>query len=271
MRGEEEVSALTISVETRDSLVDRLAAAEAQRHAIPLLTNEFPALDLRNGYAIQAAQIARKVAAGDAIIGHKTGLTSKSKQVQMGVNESIRGVLLASNLLPEPVISVSRFIHPRVEPELGILLGEDLKGPVVTPAHVYAAIRCIFPALEVIDSRYDNFKFTLADVVADNASTAGFVLGAQPLPAAGVDLGLMGVVLEKNGEVVTTGAGAAVLNHPLYAVAWLANTLLASGQHLRAGDIILAGAITAAFAVAPGDTVSAHFSGLGSLCVRVTE
>jgi 2-keto-4-pentenoate hydratase len=262
---------VSLSLETQASLVQRLLDAERQRQAIPLLTQEYPQLDLPTAYQMQSTLIAEKVAAGDRVVGHKTGLTSKSKQVQMGVNEGIRGVLCASNILPEPVISVGRFIHPRVEPELGLLLGEDLTGPVVTPAHVYAAIKCIFPALEVIDSRYDNFKFTLADVVADNASTAGVLLGPEPSSVTGKDLGLMGVVLEKNGEVVATGAGAAVLNHPLYAVAWLANSLLAAGERLRAGQIILAGAITAAFPVEPGDTVTVHLSGFSSLSVRVTD
>lgn len=262
---------MSISLDTQASLVQRLLDAEFRRQAIPLLTQEYPQLDLSAGYQIQSALVAKRVAAGDRVVGHKTGLTSKTKQVQMGVNEGIRGVLLASNILPEPVISVSRFIHPRVEPELGLLLGEDLTGPVVTPAHVYAATKCIFPALEVIDSRYDNFKFTLADVVADNASTAAVLVGPEPAPVTSVDLGLMGVVLEKNGDVVATGAGAAVLNHPFYAVAWLANALLAAGQRLKAGDIILAGAITAAFPVEPGDTVTAHFSGLSPLSIRVTE
>lgn len=261
---------MTLPPATESALVQRLLDAEARRQAIPLLTREYPGLDLPAAYCIQSALIARKVAAGDRIAGRKTGLTSKSKQVQMGVNEAIHGTVLASNLLPEPVIPVSRFIHPRVEPELALLLGADLTGPCVTPAHVFAATRCIFPALEVIDSRYDNFQFTLADVVADNASTAGVILGPEPVAPGTCDLGLMGVVLEKNGEVVATGAGAAVLGHPLYAVAWLANALLARGEHLRAGEIVLAGAITAAFPVEPGDTVTAHFSGLGSLSARAT-
>lgn len=262
---------MALTPAAQSALVNRLLEAEAARKAIGLLTGEFPDLDLASGYQIQGELAARKVAAGDPVVGRKTGLTSKSKQVQMAVNEPIHGVLFASNILPEPVVSVSRFIHPRMEPELALLLGADLTGPCVTPAHVYAATQCIFPALEVIDSRYDNFRFTLADVVADNASTAGVVLGAQPYAPGSADLGLMGVVMEKNGQVVATGAGAAVLGHPLIAVAWMANALLARGERLRAGDVILCGAVTAAFAVEPGDVVTAHFSGLGSVSARVTE
>lgn len=261
---------MPVSSDLEAALARRLFDAEAARRAIPPLTAEYPDLDVQAAYRVQARLIELKVAAGDRVIGRKTGLTSRSKQVQMGVNEGIHGTLLASNVLPEPVVSVGRFIHPRVEPELALLLGEDLAGPAITPAHVMAATRCIFPALEVIDSRYSDFKFTLADVVADNASTAGVIVGPEPAAIGRFDLGLMGVVLEKNGEVVATGAGAAVLGHPLTAVAWLATALRRAGKPLRAGELVLAGAITAAFAVEPGDVITAHFSGLGTLSARVT-
>lgn len=224
-------------------------------------------LDVGTAYAIQRALLARKVAGGERVIGAKLGLTSLAKQVQMGVHHPIYGILTDYNLLPDGILTADRFIQPRVEPEIALLMGEDLRGPGITEYHVHAATRLVFPAIEVIDSRFADFKFTLEDVISDNASSAGMALGGMGVAPTGVDLSLIGVVLEVDGQVVATGAGAAVLGHPFRSVAWLVNQMAASGQSLRAGDIVLSGAITAAFALNPGSTATAHFDRIGSVTV----
>jgi 2-keto-4-pentenoate hydratase len=162
-------------------------------------------------------------------------------------------------------VRCERYIQPRVEPEIAFLLGRDLEGPHVTAAHVLAATEAVFGAVDILDSRYAGYAFTFNDVVADNASSAGFVLGGTPLDPYGLDLRLTGCVLEKNGELVSTAAGAAVMGHPAAAVAWLVRALAARGKGLEAGHVVLAGGLTEAVAVAPGDTVVATFDRLGSV------
>lgn len=159
-------------------------------------------------------------------------------------------------------------IHPKVEPEIAFLLGEDLVGPGVMATHVLAATKAIFPALEVLDSRFQGFQFRAADVVADNASSARLTIGGRLIPPTAIDLRLVGAVYEKNGQVVATAAGAAVLGHPAAAVAWMANKLADLGGSLRAGEIILAGALVSAVDVTAGDWVRVSFDGLGSLTLR---
>jgi 2-oxo-3-hexenedioate decarboxylase len=165
-------------------------------------------------------------------------------------------------------LATSALIHPRAEPEVAFVLAADVRGPGVTAAHVLAATQAIAPAIEVIDSRYRNFKFTLADVVADNASSAKVLLGSARVSPADLDLRLIGMVFEKNGEVVETGAGAAVLGHPANAVAWLANKLAERGGYLRAGTFVMPGALANAHPVAPGDDIRVSFDRLGSVALR---
>jgi 2-keto-4-pentenoate hydratase len=162
-------------------------------------------------------------------------------------------------------LQCDRFIQPRVEPEIAFLLGRDLDGPSVTAAHVLSATEAVFGAIDVLDSRYAGYKFTFNDVTADNASSAGFVLGGTALDPYGIDLRLTGCVLEKNGELVSTAAGASVMGHPATAVAWLVRALARRGQGLEAGQVVMAGGMTEAIPVGPGDTVVARFDRLGSV------
>jgi len=252
-----------------DAIAEHLLSAEAERREVPSLAQTHGELSLDEGYQVQDEIIARKLKAGDRLIGWKLGLTSKEKQKAMGVFEPVYGALFASTLLPECEVNVSELIHPRVEPEIAVVMGEDLEGPDVTPAQALAALRWVLPALEVIDSRYKDFKFTLPDVVADNASTARAVTGTRPVPAEGLDLATIGVVFLKNGELITTAAGAAVLGDPAIALARLANHLARRGQKLKAGQLVFTGALTAATFVAPGDVVEARFAALGSVSLRV--
>jgi 2-oxo-3-hexenedioate decarboxylase len=249
-------------------LADRLDAAERARHEIVRLSEVHPGLSVADGYAIQRALIQLRVERGDPIVGMKAGLTSRAKQEAMGVHEPIYGHLCERMILDEGEdLAVAELIHPRAEPEIAFLLGAELRGPGVSADDVLAATRGIAPAIEIIDSRYRDFKFTLADVVADNASSARVVAGVWTDPA-GLDLRMIGMIFEKNGEIVETGAGAAVLGHPAFAVAWLANALAEVGESLRPGQIVMPGALANAHPVAAGDEVRASFDRLGSVTLR---
>jgi 2-keto-4-pentenoate hydratase len=184
---------------------------------------------------------------------------------QMGVEQSDFGHLTDAMFLTdtEP-IELSRYLQPRIEPEIAFVLGRDLAGPA-SAADAAAAVEFVLPALELIDSRIRDWKITLPDTVADNASSGGVVLGNNPTRLAGLDLALTGCLLARDGRVVDTGAGGAVLGNPLNALVWLANTIAAHGVTLRAGDVVLPGSITASMPVVAGQTVTASFAGLGSV------
>jgi 2-oxo-3-hexenedioate decarboxylase len=223
-------------------------------------------------YAIQDEIVNYKIANGDRLIGMKLGLTSKIKQQVMNVDEPGYGQLLASTLLPvEEPLSMASCIHPRVEPEIVFYLGEDLQGPGVTARDVLDATAAIGTGLEVIDSRFKAFNFTLADVAADNTSACKFVLGPERVhPDEIPNLAHIGCVLHHNGDPVATASGAAILGHPAEAVALLANWMYRYGYCLEAGSIILSGGMTNAVPLAVGDYVRADFGSLGSVGVRVT-
>ncbi len=247
------------------ALADVLHAAETERRAVPMLSAGHPDLDVPAAYAVQRHNVERRLAAGDRPLGFKLGLTSRAKQVAMGVAEPLWGRLTAGLLHPEEEpLDLNRYIHARVESEIAFLLGRDLEGPTATTASVLAACEGVFPALELLDSRYADFKFTLPDVVADNASAAGVVCGGRLLPPSALDVQLEGMVLRHDGEVVDTAAGAAVSGHPAAAVAWLARQ--AGG--LPAGSVVLSGGLTAPVTLRPGSTVSAEFTSLGSVTLR---
>ena len=253
-----------------EALAQRLERAQRDRVEVDRLTAACADLSVDEAYDIQDALIAGFVRGGDPVVGLKAGLTSKAKQITMGVHEPIYGQICESMVLEEgQALSVGPLIHPRAEPEIAFLLGADVRGPDVTAEHVLAATEAIVPAIEVIDSRYRNFNFTLPDVVADNASSARVVLGNQRTKPAGIDLRLIGMVFEKNGEVVETGAGAAVLDHPANAVAWLANKLAERGRFLAAGSFVMPGALANAHPVVAGDVVRVTFDRLGSLTLHV--
>lgn len=242
-----------------------LIEAARQRSAIEPLTNAYPGLDAETAYCVQDAVVHARVEAGSVVVGAKLGLTSEAKQRQMNVAEPIYGWLTDDMQLDTgEALDCSRYIQPRCEPEVAFLLADDLAGPHVLAAHVLAATALVFPAIDVLDSRFAGYRFTGSDVVADNASSAGFVLGGQGLDPRGVDLRLVGCVFERNGRLVATAAGAAVLGHPAASIAWLVRRLAARGRGLLAGQVVMAGALTEAIAVGPGDTVVARFDRLGT-------
>ncbi len=248
-----------------DLLAQELAAhlrqAREQRRAVPSLADAYPSLDLGAGYAVQMLQ--RRDFG--SLVGWKLGVTSRAKQAQVGVHEPIRGFLAVEHALDlgEP-LHVSQHIQPRTEPEIVFVMGRDLEGPGVTAVDVLAATASVAVGIEVLDSRFLDYRFTMPDVVADNASAARFVVGS-PVPAEGIDLRLVGVVLEKNGQVVATASGAASLGHPAAAVAWLVRSLAAAGEGLERGQVVLSGGLTAAVPVVAGDCVVASVDRMGSV------
>lgn len=247
------------------ALAERLWDAERERRTIPQLVAEHPELGVAIAYDVQRLNHVRRLAEGDRSLGFKLGLTSRAKQQAMGVAEPLWGRLTASLIRDEdePLV-VGELIHPRVEPEIAFLLGRDVDGATATVASVLAATEGLFPALELLDSRYDDFRFTLPDVIADNASAAGVICGGRLLAPGAIDAQLEGMVLRVDGEVVHTAAGAAVSGHPAAAVAWLA----CQAGGLPAGSIVLSGGLTAPIRLAPGMVVTAQFTNLGSVSLR---
>jgi len=248
-----------------DDFADKLLAAVRDRQGLAPLSDERD-LDEATALQVQDAVVAARVAAGHPVVGAKLGLTSVAKQQQMNVDRPLYGWLTSDMQVDTgETVRCERYIQPRVEPEIAFLLGRDLEGPSVTVAQVLASTEACFGAVDILDSRYAGYKFTFNDVTADNASSAGFVLGGTALDPYGVDLRLTGCVLEKNGELVSTAAGASVMGHPAAAVAWLVRKLAERGRGLHAGHVVMAGGMTEAIPVAPGDTVVATFDRLGSV------
>jgi len=250
--------------ELRQEIADWLLSAEGERREVEKITSKYPDLPIEEAYVIQQLLIARKEQAGERTIGFKLGLTSRAKQQMMGVHEAIYGVLTDGMLALEwESVPRERFIHPKAEPEIAFLIGEDLQGTNVTAEDVLRVTSYVAPAIEIIDSRYENFRFTLPDVVADNCSSSCFVVGSQWMDPRSTDLALAGVVMTKNGLVQTTGSGAAVLGHPAEAVAWAVNKLGEYGRGLTKGQIVLSGALTEAIPFEAGDQFQVQITGMG--------
>lgn len=246
------------------ALADRVWNAVRDRQGISSLSADEPALTVDSAYEVQELIVDRHIAASP-IAAAKLGLTSLAKQRQMNVPEPLYGWMTEAMRITE-VLPVDAFIQPRVEPEIAFYTSVELKGPDVTAADILAATAWVAPAIDVLDSRFSGYKFTLADVVADNSSAAGFVLG-EPCEPTG-DLGLTGCVFEKSGELLATAAGAAVMNHPAEAMAWFVRKLHERGHSLPAASTVLAGAWTAAEPAKPGDVFRAEFDRLGAVEVR---
>jgi 2-oxo-3-hexenedioate decarboxylase len=239
--------------------------ATRDRRPMERFTAADPDLSPVLAYRAQAHGVQLRLAAGESIIGAKLGLTSRAKQRAMRVDEPLYGWLTSSMLFePGNVVAMERLIHPRIEPEIGFLTSHELSAPATVPS-VLAATAGVMAALEVIDSRYENFDFQLPDVIADNASAAGLVLGPVLRPVTALeDLRLLGCILRHNGAIVDTASGAAVMGHPAAAIAWLVNRLGADGRSLPAGSIVLSGGLTNALPIGHGDVVSVEIDGLGT-------
>jgi 2-keto-4-pentenoate hydratase len=243
-----------------------LARAYATREPIEPLIKTFPEASVEDAYRIQQEQVRHWTASGDAVRGHKVGLASAAMQRQMGVDQPDYGHLTGSMFhLEHQPIPTSAFLQPRIEPEIAFVLGSALRGPGVTVADAVRAVDFVLPSLEIVDSRIQDWKITLFDTIADNASSGGVVLGSSPTALRDADLRLAGCVLYQNGSVAATGAGGAVLGSPLNSLVWLANTVGPLGVTLEPGHVVLPGSMTRAIPVSPGDTVVATIAGIGSV------
>ena len=263
---------ITLSREDVVRLCERIEGAQTRAYAIPKLTDEYPQMTIGDGYAVQLELRKRFLAAGHKQVGWKAGLTSKAKMIQMGVSVPSIGFLTDRMARPESsAIKTSDLVHPRVECEVAFVMKKTLKGPNCTMQDVLDATDYVLPAVEIIDSRFSGFKFDLESVVADNGSSARFVGGGRARYPGDIDLRTLGVVMEKNGEIVTMGASAAVLGHPAEAIAMLVNILDELGEELPAGSFVMSGGITEAVAVKPGDSIVARFQELGSVSMRFIE
>lgn len=250
-------------------LAERVEAAQLNAQAIQKLTDDYPQMGLADGYAVQSELRRRWLQRGHRLVGWKAGLTSKAKMLQMGVDVPSIGFLMSDMARPEnSAVRTDDLVHPRVECEVAFVTKAVLSGPDCTREQVLAATDFVLPAIEIIDSRFSGFKFDLPSVVADNGSSARYVAGGRPRDIRDIDLQTLGVVMEKNGEVVGMGASAAVLGHPADAVAMLVKVLSEMDEELPAGSFVMSGGITEAVAVKAGDSVVARYQELGSVSVR---
>jgi 2-oxopent-4-enoate/cis-2-oxohex-4-enoate hydratase len=251
---------------------DELYQALISRTPVAPLTEREPGITIDDAYRIQLRMIERRVAAGERVIGKKIGVTSKVVQDMLKVDQPDFGQLLSGMVFNEgEAVSVAKLIQPKAEAEVAFVLSRDLTGPGVTAADVLRATDFVLPCFEIVDSRIKDWKIRIQDTVADNASCGVFSLGGVRRSPRELDLALAGMVLEKNGEIVSTSTGASVQGSPVNAVAWLANTLGRLGISLKAGDVILSGSQSPLVPVKAGDSFTCSVGGLGSTSVRFVE
>jgi 2-oxopent-4-enoate/cis-2-oxohex-4-enoate hydratase len=248
---------------------DELYSALQDRSPIAPLTERHPDIGIEDAYRIQQRMIARRIEAGERIVGKKIGVTSKAVMNMLGVDQPDFGMLTDAMVysVGDP-IPASSLIQPKAEGEIAFVLKHDLMGPGVTAADVLRATEGVMACFEIVDSRIRDWKIRIQDTVADNASCGVFVLGSRLIDVRDLDLVTCGMVLEKNGEIVVTGAGAATMNSPVNAIVWLANTLGRLGIGLQAGEIVLSGALGAMVPVQAGDNLRMTVAGIGDCSVR---
>jgi 2-oxopent-4-enoate/cis-2-oxohex-4-enoate hydratase len=248
-----------------DELFDALKGCKV----VEPLTSRFPEIGIDDAYAIQQRLNARRIEAGEVIIGKKIGVTSKAVMDMLGVYQPDFGMLTDGMVYNEgEAIPAASLIQPKAEGEIAFVLKHDLVGPGVSAADVLAATEGVMACFEIVDSRIRDWKIKIQDTVADNASCGVFVLGDRLVDPRGLDLRTCGMVLEKNGEIVATGAGAAALGAPANAVAWLANTLGRLGIPLKAGEVVLSGSLAIMVPVKAGDSLRVSIGGIGGCSVR---
>lgn len=261
-----------LTAEVRGDIARALAAAEVARTPIPPLRETWPALDVVDAYEIQLLNIRQRLAAGATIKGHKVGLSSLAMQQMMNVDEPDYGHLLSDmECLEGTPVSAGAYCMPRVEVEVAFILGETLPGEGCTEADVLAATESVAPSIELIDSRIQNWNIKIGDTIADNASSAGFILGPERVRPGDIDLRSIEARLRCNGEQVAEGRSDAVLGNPVTAVAWLARKVASFGVTLEAGHVILPGSVHRAIDAHPGDSFEAEFDGLGTVRLAFTK
>lgn len=257
---------MTLSSSDIGDIATELLSRESERRDGGKITDDYPGLDLAGSYDAQAELIARRVRSGETVVGVKLGLTSRAKQIRMGITSPLTAVLTDAMSIPTGVaLAATELIHPRVEPEIVFVMRDRLQGPGITAATALAAVGSVHAGLEIIDSRFADFRFELPDVVADNASSSRYMINPDGVSPNGLDLWLEAAVLVHNGEVVDTATGAAVQGHPAEALALAANALGERGHAIEAGMLVLTGGMTDAVAVVPGDSISVRFTTLGTI------
>ena len=252
-----------------EQLGDELYGALTACQVLDPLSSRHPDITIEDAYAIQQRLIARRLGAGERVVGKKIGVTSQAVMNMLGVFQPDFGILLDGMVYNEgQPIEARTLIQPKAEGEIAFVLKKDLMGPGVTAADVMAATEGVMACFEIVDSRIRDWKIQIQDTVADNASCGVFVLGDRLVDPRDVDLATCGMVLEKNGEIVATGAGAAALGHPANAVAWLANNLGRLGMGLKAGEVVLSGSLGIMVPVQAGDSLRVTIGGIGGCSVR---
>ncbi|MGH8434360.1 MAG: 2-oxopent-4-enoate hydratase [Pseudomonas sp.] len=250
-------------------LGDELYQALCSGQTIAPLTERHPEITIEDAYHVQQQLLARRIEQGAHVVGKKIGVTSKVVMDMLDVHQPDFGYLLDTMIYNEgETIPMDSLIQPKAEGEIAFILKRDLMGPGISNADVLRATECVMPCFEIVDSRITDWKIKIQDTVADNASCGVFVLGDHAVDPRRVDLSTCGMVLEKNGEIVGTGAGAAALGSPVNAVTWLANTLGRLGIPLKAGEVILSGSLAAMFPVKAGDNLRVSIGGMGGCSVR---
>jgi 2-oxopent-4-enoate/cis-2-oxohex-4-enoate hydratase len=253
-------------------LGDELYEALAAGRTVPNLRDRAEGITNQDAYRIQARMLERRLAAGETVVGKKIGVTSKGVQNMLGVFEPDFGILTSGMVYPDGAeIPAGTLIQPKAEGEIAFVLKRDLIGPGITAADVIAATDHVSACFEIVDSRISDWDIKIQDTIADNASCGVYVLGQDKVDPRDVDLALAGMVAERNGEIVVTGAGAAVQGSPANAVAWLANTLGRLGTPLLAGETILSGALAPMYLFEPGDTLIMRVGGIGACSISFAK
>ncbi|MGX9427315.1 MULTISPECIES: 2-keto-4-pentenoate hydratase [Bradyrhizobium] len=251
-----------------ENIATRLQEAEAACRPIAPIASDIGEGRVEVAYAIQAEVTRRGIAGGRRLVGRKIGLTSKAVQQQLGVDQPDYGALFADMEIPTGErIEVARLIQPRVEAEIALVLERDLAEDHITLGELMRSTAYVVPALEVVDSRISDWKITILDTVADNGSSARYVLGASPRRLTDVDLEACGMTMTRDGAIVSVGCGAACLGHPLRAALWLARAMAKAGQPLRSGDVVLTGALGPVSPVSAGEFYEARISGFSPVSV----
>jgi len=253
-----------------DAAAKELHEARLDRSTVPTLTSRWSGMSRGDAYAVQAAGLAQRQAGGEFVVGGKLGFTSLAMQRAMGVDSPNYGWLTDAMFVHDRIISLSELIHPKVEPEIAFLLYDDLGHETDAQVVVEASVT-VMPCLEVVDSRFDGFRFQALDNIADNSSSGQVVLGSSSTVPSTIDLRTVGVVVSVDGTPVMTASGAAALNDPAAAVAWMAREVADSGRPLRAGDVVISGGLTAPIDLQAGMSVRVDIDRIGSAAFRVEE